>query len=140
LGTNSPGNVAYFAETTFGDPTNVRIWALSDPLGARTLSSSLLSITDNGGFPFGGAPQPGTPITIDTLATRTQGNAFWVNGNLWFCHTAGGTFGKSFAYYYAVNVNGFPAGVPTLLEQGFIDGGPGEWTYQPSIGANSKGD
>src|ERR1043166_3260675 len=120
MGSNSPANVAYFAETAtyFGNlptPTTVRIWALSDPLGARTLTSTLVTIPDNGGPPpFSGAPQPGTGIPIDTLDGRAQGNAFWFNGA--------------------------PNGTPTLAEEGFFDGGPGEGTYQPSIGGNALGD
>ena len=140
-GANSPGNVAYFGETLFFDSTHIRVWALSDPLGARTLTSTLVTVPDNGGPPpFTGAPQPGTPITVDTLDGRTEGNAFWYNGSIWFCHTAGGSTGKSLVYYYNINLNGYPNGVPSLGEEGFIDGGAGEWTYQPNIGANALGD
>src|SRR6266850_133701 len=139
---NTPPNVAYFAETLFFvDQRHVRISALSDPLGVPTLSSTLVSVPDNGGFPpFSGAPQAGTGIPIDTLDGRTEGNAFYYNGNIWFCHTAGGAFGKSFVYYYNVAVNGYPGGTPSLVEEGSIDGGAGEWTYQPNIGCNALGD
>jgi len=141
IGAGTPGNVAYFGETLFFDSTHVRIWALSDPLGAHTLTSSLVTVPDNGGPPpFSGAPQPGTSIPIDTLDGRTQGNAFWNNGAIWFCTTAGGASGKSLVYYYKVNANGFPSSLPTLADSGFIDGGPGEWTYQPNIGCNAIGD
>jgi hypothetical protein len=142
-GGNSPSNVAYFAETPItGDfSTSVRIWALKDPLGLQLLSSVPVSVPNNGGTPpFIGAPQPGTSITIDTLDGRTQGNAFWYNGSVWFCTTAGGSTGKSVVHYYKINLNNYPSGVPSVGEAGFIDGGPGEWTYQPSIGANSRGD
>jgi hypothetical protein len=138
LGTTSPGNVAYFAETL--DSAHVRLWALRDPLGVRALTSAEISVPDNGGAaPYSGAPQPGVTVTIDTLDSRTQGNAFWDNGSVWFCHTAGGALGKSQVYYYKVNANGFPTAAPTLAEEGVIDGGSGEWTYQPSIGASANG-
>ena len=143
LGSSSPNNVAYFAETPLvgNFSTSVRIWALSNPLGSRTLTSTNVTVPFNGGPPpYSGAPQPGTSIPIDTLDGRTQGNAFWYNGSVWFCTTAGGSSGKSLAYYYQVNLNNYPAGTPTLGQSGFIDGGPGEWTYQPSIGGNSRGD
>jgi hypothetical protein len=143
VGANGPGNVAYFGETfPSGSATQVRVWALSDPLGARTLTSSLVTIPNNGGYPPNGdnAPQPGTSNTIDTLDGRTQGNAFWFNGSIWFCHTAGGTSGRSMVYYYRVDVSNFPAGSATLGESGKIDGGTGMWTYQPSIGGNARGD
>jgi hypothetical protein len=139
-GTNTPGNVAYFAEIVFGSSTLTRIWALSDPLGTPTLSSAMVTVPDNGGFPPGGAPQQGTSFTIDPVPVRTQGNAVWVDGSLWFCNTAGGSAGKSSVYFYEVNANGFPASVPSLGESGFIDGGSGVWTYQPSICCNPLGD
>lgn len=136
---NDPGNVAYFGETPLADRTHVRVWALNDPLSTHTAISTLVAVPDNGGF-INGAPQPGTQITIDTLATRTQGNASWYNGNIWFCHTAGGSSGKSLVYFYNVSMNGYPNGTPTLVEEGSIDGGPGEWTYQPNLSCNALGD
>jgi hypothetical protein len=143
VGTNGPGNVAYFGETfPAGSATQVRVWALSDPLGAKTMTSSLVTIPNNGSFPPNNdrAPQPGTSHTVDTLDGRTQGNAFWVNGSIWFCHTAGGSAGRSMVYYYRVSVAGFPGAAPTLGESGHIDGGSGMWTYQPSISGNARGD
>ena len=132
LGGSNPGNLVYLAETPFNSTTAVRIWALSNPLGASpTLASATITVPNNGGAPVNNAPQPGTTIKIDTLSPRTQGNAFWYNGSLWFCHTAGGSAGKAIVYYYRVNSNGFPLNSPTLAESGGIDGGAGEWTYQP---------
>ncbi|MSU57841.1 MAG: DUF11 domain-containing protein [Pedosphaera sp.] len=141
IGSNAPNNVAYFAETPFISSTAVRVWALTDPLGARTLTSTMVTVPDNGGSPpFSGAPQPGTAITIDPNDGRTQGNAFWINDSIWFCTTEGGATGKALVYYYKINLNGYPSGTPGLGEAGFIDGGPGEWTYQPSIGGNALGE
>jgi hypothetical protein len=142
IGASDPGNVAYFGETFPNrDNTSVRVWALTDPLGAGTLKSALVTIPDNGGTPpFSGAPQPGTSLTVDTLDGRTQGNAFWNSRAIWFCHTAAGHSGRSSVYYYKVDVSSFPASQPTLAQSGSVDGGPGIWTYQPSIGGNSFGD
>ncbi|MBI3413986.1 MAG: HYR domain-containing protein, partial [Verrucomicrobia bacterium] len=141
LGGNNPGNVAYFAEVPFSTTIAVRIWALNNPLGASpTLTSANVTVPNNGGAPANNAPQKGTTITIDTLSPRTQGNAFWHNGSLWFCHTAGGSSGKAIVYYYRINSNGYPNNAPTLAESGGIDGGAGEWTYQPAIGGNANGD
>jgi len=138
-GTNSPGNVMYFGETPFNRSDAVRIWALADPLGTPVLTSTLVTVPDNGGR-AGFAPQAGTSIGLDTLSGYTQGNAFWHNGSLWFCHTAGGTSGRSKVYYYKVNSNNSPSGTPTLAESGPIDGGPGVWTFIPAIGGNARGD
>ncbi len=140
LGSGNPGNVAYFVETPLYTSTAVRIWALTNPLGSGSLTSTTVTIPSNGGIPSANAPQAGTSITVDTLAPRTQGNAFYYNGALWFCHTAGGGAGKSIVYYYKVNANNYPSGTPTLAESGGLDGGSGVWTYQPAIGGNANGD
>ena len=143
VGSSNPGNVAFFGEAFPGNssPTQVRVWALQDPLGAQTLTSAMVPIPDNGGPPTDFAPQPGRPASIDPLDGRTQGNAFWYNGAVWFCHTAGGDTGRTLVYYYKVNLGGFPtSGSPTLGESGSVGAGPGMWTYQPSIGGNGKGD
>ncbi len=139
-GTNNPGNIAYFVETPVSTTTAVRIWTLVDPLGSPTLSSALIGVPDNGGAPATFAPQADSTLTIDTQSPFTQGNAFWHEDTLWFSHTAGGSFGKGSVFYYKINVHGFPSGTPTLGEAGSIDGGPGVWTYMPSIGGNAAGD
>ncbi len=141
IGPTTPGNVAYFGETfpANNSRTQVRVWALADPLGSQTLTSQMVTIPDNGGAPSAWAPQRGTTITVDPLDGRTQGNAFWNNGSIWFCTTAGASAGRTSVYYYDVNLNGFPTGVAALGAAGAISGG-GEWAYQPSIGGNAQGD
>ena len=137
-GTVKPGNKAYFGEISFASNTAVRVWALADPLGARTLTSASVTVPNHGGY-IDNAPQSGTTTTVATLSPRTQGNAFWWNGELWFCHTAGGGSATSKVYYYRIATNNYPTSAPTLVESGLIDGGTGVWTYQPSIGGNSSG-
>ena len=141
LGNSAPTNRAYFAETPLNSSTTVRIWALSDPLGTRSLTSASVTIPNNGGTSsIDDAPQAGTTNKIPTIAPYTQGNAFWWNGQIWFCHTAGGSSGKSIVYFYKINANNFPSNTPTLGEAGGIDGGSGVWNYQPAIGGNARGD
>jgi hypothetical protein len=77
---------------------------------------------------------------LQTLSHNTQGFAFWQNGAIWFCQTAGSSSGEHKVYYYKVNANGFPFNTPTLGASGVIVGGAGEWTYQPCIGGNAVGD
>jgi hypothetical protein len=137
-GTVKPGNKAYFGEVSFASTTTMRVWALADPLGARTLTSATVTVPNHGGYKDSAA-QSGTTITVPTLSPRTQGNAFWWNGELWFCHTAGGGSATSKVYYYRIATNNYPTGTPTLTESGLIDGGAGVWTYQPSIGGTSSG-
>ncbi len=140
LGCVGPGNIAYFGETSLYSSTTIRLWAVSDPIGTPVLSSAAsITIPDNGGY-ISGAPQSGTSITIPTVGMRTQGNAFWSDSTLWFCHTAGGSAGRSIIYYYRIKTNNYPTGTPSLLESGGLDGGTGVWNLQPSIGGNAKGD
>ncbi|HTK32368.1 MAG TPA: hypothetical protein VL332_10435 [Candidatus Saccharimonadaceae bacterium] len=139
VGDVGPGNVAYFGEIDFSSTTGVRVWALSDPLGTPTLTSADVSVPNHGGA-ISGAPQSGTSVALDTQSPRTQGNGFWRDGAMWFCHTAGGSAGRAIVYYYKVATNGFPSSAPTLAESGFFDGGPGVWDFMPTIGGNAKGD
>lgn len=139
ISSSTPGNKSYFGETRVDLTNIVRIWSLNDPIGNPILTSWNITVPNHGGF-ITNAPQLGTAIPVATLSPRTQGNAFWYNGQLWFCHTAGGGSGRSKIYYYKVNTNNFPVNPPTLGESGYIDGGEGVWTYQPSIGGNQKGD
>lgn len=139
----SPGNVAYFAETPQADFTHVRIWLLSDPLGAGVLSSSTAALPNGnlGNSTLGwqlctaGAPQPGTRTLSTVEGNRTLGNAFWYNGSVWFCATAGGTNAAK-AYWFRVNVSNFPT---LTADFGRIDPGSGIWTFYPTIGANAHG-
>lgn len=141
LGVTSPGNKVYFGETPLSSTTSVRVWALTDPLGSPSLSSTSITVPNHGGSTgVIGAPQSGTGTVVATLTPRTQGNAFWHDGSLWFCHTAGGGSGQSSVYYYKVATNNFPVGTPSLTESGFMNGGAGVWTYQGSIGGNANGD
>ena len=138
---NGPANLAYFCETPFtgsASGTSVRLWALNDPLGSAVLTSATIALPNNGGMKED-ASQYGTAQTIETLSPRTQGNAFWRQGSVWFCNTGGDSVASK-VHYYKVAVNGFPSGTPTLAESGTIDGGPNVWTFQPSIGGNAQGD
>lgn len=139
LSASGPTNKAYFGEIHLSYNDSIRIWALSNPITTPTLTSKTVAVPNHGGF-ITSAPQLGTATTIATLSPRTQGNAFWYDGALWFCHTAGGGSGRSKVYYYKVNTNNYPVSNPTLAESGAIDGGAGIWRYQPSIGANIFGD
>jgi hypothetical protein len=138
LGGNALGNIAYFVETP--SPMSVRVWTVTAPLGSPVLNSTSVTVPNNGGAPCSGAPQSGTTTALDTLASETQGNAFWYNGSVWFCHTAGGSVGRAIVYYYKLNLNHYPSGTPTLAESGGIDGGTGVWNFQPAIGGNAQGD
>jgi len=146
LGAGGPANVAYFAETPYFSTNTVRLWAVTNPLDFPSLSSVTIAVPNNGGVPSldisatTNAPQPGTAVRLQTLSHYAQGFAFWQNGAIWFCQTAGSSSGEHKVYYYKVNANSFPINTPTLGASGVIVGGAGEWTYQPCIGGNAVGD
>jgi len=141
-GASDPGNVAYFAETPVLSTNTVRIWVLNDPLHNTNLTSAIVSVPDNVGGLNESAPQPGTNIRLETWSHYTQGYAAWYNGSIWFCQTARNIeSGPGLVHYYQVNINNWPAsGSPSLGASGVINGGAGEWTFQPAIHANDVGD
>jgi hypothetical protein len=141
VGPTGPGDVAYFAE--YLGRTSIRIWSVSSPLSTPVLGSVSLSVPDNGG-PISNAPhgQPSGMPGNETQPGEAQGNAFWRDGHLWFCVTAGGP-PRSMVFHYDVATHqwGVPGGsLPTLADAGFLDGGDGVWSYAPSIGCNTAGD
>jgi subtilisin-like proprotein convertase family protein len=143
MSASDPGNVAYFGSINFANNTSVKFWSVTNPIGsgasARILSQSTITVPNHGGF-ISTAPQPSPGAGVPTLSPRTQGNAFYHNGSVWFAHTAGGSSGRAIIYYYRVNANGFPVSAPTLNESGSLDGGAGVSQYQPGIGGNRNGD
>ena len=137
IGTD-PGNVAYVA--TIWDSSNVRLYAVSDPLGARTLSSQFISTANRPFSPTNSAPQLGSGNLLDTISGRTLGNASLVGGDVWFCSTRGSSSGIAAAAYYRLRLNGWPAsGSVTLAEEGVV-GDSAYWNFAPAIGVNLHGD
>jgi len=94
------------------------------------------------GFNLTGAPQYGTSKRLDTISPRAMGNAFWRQGNIWFCCTAGATSSPQHAivFYYEIATNNYPNGSPTLTLEGSVDAGGRVWNYVPAIAGNSIGD
>ena len=136
IGVSNPGNIAYLVGRN--DNTHLKLLAISDPLGAGTVSSTLITTPDDGGGSGGLAPQLGTTNKIETVGTRVQA-AVYQGGLIWATLTAGPAGGPAKVYYYRINPNGFPSGTPTLTESGTL-GANTAWNYMPAIGANSAGD
>ncbi|MBI3850311.1 MAG: hypothetical protein HY298_08490 [Verrucomicrobia bacterium] len=134
----SPGNVMYMVANW--NNTNLKLYALSDPLGARTLSTQFIVVTDIGGGPTNQAPQLGSASTVDPIVSKLQGNATLAQGDIWCCMTRGQPAGPAVAAYWRIRLNNWPAsGSATLAEQGTVGAGT-DWNYCPSIGANLRGD
>jgi len=138
IGAPVPGGVEYFCEVPYDGPVDqVRLWALEDPLGTPTLRDTTIAVPSWGGV-ISLAPQC-IPGNVRTWSPTAQGNAFWRDGSLWFCH-ASALAGHTAIHWYRVETNGWPTGAAQLGESGTIDPGAGLWAYQPAIGGNALGD
>lgn len=133
-----PGNVMYMVADW--NATNLKLYALSDPLNTRTLTTSFVTITDIGDGPNNEAPQLGSTNTVDPIVGKMQGNATLIGDDLWCCMTRGQAGGPAVAAYWQIRLNGWPfSGKPTLEEEGTV-GASTDWNYLPAIGANQAGD
>ena len=88
-----------------------------------------------------GAPQMGTAVTLDTLASRIQ-NAVYRNGEIWLALTSDpDSDSKSEVVWQRIATNGGSPSAPTVTDAGFIDGSDGnEWTFMPAVSVNVLGD
>lgn len=142
VGAASPGNVVYLAEIPYDGPYDqLRLWALTDPLGSPSLTSTLVPIPDRGASIGGDAPQCGSVGPLRTWFPVMRGDVCWDSGVLWSCMTGSiDSPARAIVRYHATATNGYPSATPTLVESGAFDGGPGTWTYQPNLGRNAAGD
>ncbi len=121
------------------EPTNtsVRLIALQDPLESPpNLTEALVTVPSYG--PPEQPPQMGTGLHLET------GHAgFWSvayrNGSLWATHHINSD--RVLARWYEIAMNGWPdsGDVPTLVQSGEIDPGPGIRTYHSSITVDDNG-
>jgi hypothetical protein len=140
----TPGGVTYLVEWPQGSTNTLRLWALSDPLGARTLSFTTLVIPDRGfAHPNMGVPQcapaSGSGKDLRSWAGTAQGIAQWADGSIWFCGT-GTVADRMRVHFYRLAPNGYPGAAPVLQEAGVLDAGEGVWNFSPSIAATAGGD
>ena len=134
----NPGDVMYMVNDW--NSSTLKLYAVSQPLGARALNSTLISITDIGAGPTNKAPQPGSGYLVDTLTGKMQGNSTLVGGDIWCCMTRGQPAGPSVAAYWQIRLNGWPQfGLPNLQEEGTV-GALTDWNFLPCIGASLAGD
>lgn len=134
----NPGNVMYLVANW--NNSNLKLYALSDPLGTRTLATKFITVTDIGGGPTNQAPQLGSASLVDPIVAKLQGNATLAAGDIWCCMTRGQPAGPAVAAYWRIRLNRWPAtGSPSLAEEGTVGAGT-DWNYCPSIGANLGGD
>jgi len=141
VGATSPGDIAYCVTRDTVSNT-VALFAITNVLGNRVFFQTNLPAppvgTNNGIL----APQLGTANRLIAGTAAAMGNAFWREGELWFCEAVGSTNQqeRSVIRYYKIKTSGFPNGQATLDEAGDLDGGANTWCLHPSIAGNPRGD
>lgn len=114
--------------------TQVRLIALSDPLGAPTFTNFMLTVP--------AYRRPGRPVQKGTSAGPTTFDTrFWAaayrNGSLWATHHINSN--PVAARWYEIRMNGWPDSGkdPQLVQSGTINPGSGVHTYFTSITVDS---
>jgi hypothetical protein len=146
IGSASPGDVAY-AVTTDQNTNGVLLYAITNVLGVHSYFATNLP-GPNAGKPTGLltnsilAAQLGVTNRLIPAANVAMGNAFWREGELWFCAAVYHTNQqeRTVIRYYKLRTGGFPSGQVTLDEWGDLDGGPNTWRQHPALGGNARGD
>lgn len=131
---NPPAGTFYLLERYFSN--SVKIWALSGVPTNPVVHTQIVGTGEQGNC-ISEAPQKGTDKKVDTVCTRMM-DAAWRDGSLWGTLTgtdASGT--RSAVHWFEIQTNSYPMNTPTLVQHGTIDGGPGEFTYMPSIGVDA---
>jgi hypothetical protein len=125
---------------------SVQIVRVSDPLGGAGgpfFVRVLVPVGDiAAGLGLAGAPQFGSPVTINTNDGRAL-DAVWQNNRLWMTSTirsnAGPDLNQTTAHWFEFDTS---VGVATLVQQGDIGGediAPGTYTFFPSVALNRFG-
>ena len=140
IGPASPGDVAY-AVTTDQNTGNILLYAITNVLGGQRFFSTNLP-GPPAGNPGTLAPQFGVTNRLIHAANVVMGNAFWREGELWFCSAVVVTnaAANTVIRYYKLKTGGFPSGQVTLDEWGDLSGGTNIWRQHPALGGNARGD
>ena len=129
----SPSSPQLFADAVEG--VGIRIWEMDDSNNlsvVRTVSSPFTTYT--GSVSAGGATQPGSYATLDTLSSRLT-NAVWRDNSLWTCHTVD-VGGDATVRWYEI---GTTNGIYTLIQTDDINPGSGIHTFMPGISVDAAG-
>lgn len=142
IGSSSPGDVAYCVTMTASNV--ITLSAVTNPIGPAPALFSTNIPAPSVGNPnlYPNAPQLGTANRLNSGGMVTMGNAFWRDGELWFCGGAGSTNQpeRTLVRWYKLKTGGFPNGQASLAEWGELDGGTNTWRQHSAIGGNARGD
>ncbi len=139
-GAQPPDNTAYGAMLL--SSTQITLMAVTNTLANPGLASTNFTVSSfgNNADPLRNSPQPGTSVRILNGVAFTS-DAFWQNGDLWFCHTGiSSNSSRVIVYYYRVRTGGFPNGQAALVESGTLDHGTNTWINHVGFRANPRGD
>ncbi|MCA9236858.1 MAG: pre-peptidase C-terminal domain-containing protein, partial [Planctomycetales bacterium] len=133
------GNTQYFAESSTGSGSSIRIHAVSDVLTTPTRTTASVAVPS---FQApNNIPQLGAGVAVDSIDARVM-TGVWRDGSMWFAHaiTDPAVDTEAVVRWYEVATNNFPSGsTPTLRQSGNVDPGPGLHTWIPAISADARG-
>jgi len=137
----------YYATTYFGGSTQIRIKAVTDPLGTPALVEYSLDVPSYSQPPD--ADQLGSTNLVSTVDFRIK-HGVVRNGSMWVAHTSkvnddnGGPFEQdpiARVRWLEIELNGWPvSGMnPTLKQSGTLNYGKGIHTWHADISADADG-
>ena len=149
IGKSDPGNRIFAVELHHQFPYvdnnwSIRLHVINDPLGSFSYQYDDVPIDSPNGDP-GGAPEPFNPaqpmtgVGIDTGALKPISACFFDN-KVWLVYTQKGDNGYSVVHWVAILPRTRESGGTILWQDGYIDAGPGVWTYMPTLSAGPFGD
>jgi len=132
IGGSSPSNVVYFAETPLS-AAPVSAFGRCEIRWEHGRFVASVTVPNHGGFITGRRSRH--LGNHPTLATRHAGKCLLAQWLDWFCHTAGGSSGKSRGLLLQCQPEQLSTGTLNgSANRGYFAGGSGDWTYQVSIG------
>lgn len=113
--------------------TELSVWTINDPLTAPVIRRITVGGMDFADGPSQNAPNPGGG-EISTLDGRLM-NVHARDGQIYTAHGINGDPGITVARWYHMDLNGWPSSGqnPFLVQQGEIEGGPGQHHFFPAI-------
>ena len=133
------GSTQYFAESSTGSGSSIRIHAVSDVLTSPTRSTTTVSVPSFQA-PYD-VPQLGGATPADSIDARIM-TGVWRDGSMWFAHAImdPAVDTEAVVRWYEVSTNNFPAsGTPTLVQNGNVDPGSGLHTWMPAVAVDGSG-
>jgi len=143
IGKSDPGNRIFAVQLHHEFPYldgnwTIRLHVINDPLGTFSYQYDDVPIDSPNGDP-GAAPQPASGPGVDTEALKPL-SACYLDNKVWLAYTQKGDSGNSVVHWVAILPRTREFGGTILYLDGYIDAGPGVWTYMPTFSAGPFGD